>query len=105
MIVGYRWCRKNQLDYDVTLIGDILKSICAEKRRYMNREVNRKKREAGIPIHFGRPKKKKNVLGHKSQRYHYNLLELLVQEKKIRDEFRNPRIACTNLNQNGMFCP
>ena len=59
MIVGYRWCRKNQRDYDVTLIGDILKSICAEKRRYMNREVNRKKREAGIPIHFGRPKKEK----------------------------------------------
>ena len=41
------------------MVSDIIQAICAEKRRYKNREINKKKRDAGIPIVIGRPKKEK----------------------------------------------
>lgn len=59
IIVAYRWSRKQKLGYDVTIISDLLREICADKRRYRNREINQKKKEAGIPIKIGRPWREK----------------------------------------------
>jgi len=55
VIAAYRWSRK--AGYKLALVNDILRSICAEKRRYENRAVNKRKRDAGIPVVVGRPKK------------------------------------------------
>ena len=56
-IAAYRWSRKEGYKFSVTLVNDILGSICAEKRRYENRAINKKKREAGIPVLVGRPRR------------------------------------------------
>lgn len=63
IVIGYRWARKQKLGFELSLISDLLQSICADKRRYRNREINRKKREAGIPITMGRPRKEKERSG------------------------------------------
>ena len=70
IVVGYRWSKKRKLGFELGLVGDILQSICAEKRRYNNREVNRKKREAGIPIPRGRPKKETDRPGPRKSKAH-----------------------------------
>lgn len=57
VIAAYRWSRRQGYKFTITLVNDILRSICAEKRRYENRAVNKRKRDAGLPVTVGRPKK------------------------------------------------
>ena len=67
VIAVYRWARKQKHKFTVALINDILQSICAEKRRYENRAMNKKKREAGIVIPVGRPPKPGRIQAPKVQ--------------------------------------
>ena len=67
VVAGYRWSRKQGYKFSITLINDILRSICAEKRRYENRAINKKKREDGIPVQVGRPRKQKKMQAPRNQ--------------------------------------
>ena len=57
VINAYRWSLREGYKFSNTLVNDILRSICAEKCRYTNCAVNKRKRDAGIPVPVGRPKK------------------------------------------------
>ena len=52
-IAAYRWGRKEGYKFSVTLVNDIPGLICAEKCRYENRAINKKKHKAGIPVLVG----------------------------------------------------
>lgn len=56
-IAAYRWSRRAGYKFSITLVNDILSSICTEKHRYENQAINKKQREAGISVSVGRPRK------------------------------------------------
>ena len=45
-VVAYRWCREESYKCFLHICADVLKGVCAEKRRYRNR-INNKKHPKG----------------------------------------------------------